>query len=176
MDEKSNFFISYDDLSRKLGGLTMTSEVKSNTCCTVHFDVEQPVHRPFPGPAQHRCCRLCLAFLFFRVLLKKWTKLKRFLNNSKFCIFSGKIIFTPIGSDFPLFIFSPLFVGSYFFPILYFYPFLLGQICSPIYIFTPFCWVRCLQYFLPLFVGPNTKIKKKLLPLLFGSLLMLIVN
>ena len=121
----------------------MTSEVKSNTCCTVHFDVEQPVHRPFPGPAQHRCCRLCLAFLFFRVLLKKWTKLI-YLNfraqNSVFLVvklFSSLLI----GSDFPLFIFSPLFVGSYFFPISYFY--------------TPFYWVRfVLQFiFLPLFVG-----------------------
>ena len=140
MDEKSNFFISYDDLSRKLGGLTMTSEVKSNTCCTVHFDVEQPVHRPFPGPAQHRCCRLCLAFLFFRVLLKKWTKLIYLNFRAQNSVFLVVKLFPPllIGSDFPLFIFSPLFVGSYFFPILYFYPFLLGQICSPIYIFTPF--------------------------------------
>ena len=140
MDEKSNFFISYDDLSRKLGGLTMTSEVKSNTCCTVHFDVEQPVHRPFPGPAQHRCCRLCLAFLFFRVLLKKWTKLiyLNFLNNSKFCIFSGKIIFTPIDW-------------------VRFSPFLLGHIFFQFYIFTPFYWVRfVLQFiFLPLFVGSD---------------------
>ena len=142
----------------------MTSEVKSNTCCTVHFDVEQPVHRPFPGPAQHRCCRLCLAFLFFRVLLKKWTKIitLNFLNNSKFCIFSGKIIFTPI--DWVRF--SPFLLGHIFFPILYFYPFLLGQICSSIYIFTPFCWVRCLQYFLPLFVGPN-KIKNTFTPFIW---------